>query len=186
MSSSFSLGKAPIIRLFRLSQTFIQFFCLGASCGSIYFLEAFPYWCSSPSRSGEWAPIQAYRPPFLGQHWVPVSPSHPYPDGFNRDIGGPLRGKRENQLLTSLVHSPDGCPWLVITDFGCCLADKRVGLQLPFTSWYVDRGGNGCLMAPEVSPTERVMCHQQMLLFPLIEQDLIPHDFLNTSVFYDP
>ncbi|XP_067578822.1 serine/threonine-protein kinase PINK1, mitochondrial isoform X2 [Pseudorca crassidens] len=45
----------------------------------------------------------------------------------------------------------DGCPWLVITDFGCCLADERVGLQLPFTSWYVDRGGNGCLMAPEVS-----------------------------------
>lgn len=45
----------------------------------------------------------------------------------------------------------DGCPWLVITDFGCCLADERTGLQLPFTSWYVDRGGNGCLMAPEVS-----------------------------------
>ncbi|XP_006883635.1 PREDICTED: serine/threonine-protein kinase PINK1, mitochondrial [Elephantulus edwardii] len=45
----------------------------------------------------------------------------------------------------------DGCPWLVITDFGCCLADESIGLQLPFTSWYVDRGGNGCLMAPEVS-----------------------------------
>ena len=51
----------------------------------------------------------------------------------------------------------------MITDFGCCLADERVGLQLPFTSWYVDRGGNGCLMAPEVSPSERVMCHQQSL-----------------------
>ena len=50
--------------------------------------------------------------------------------------------------------SSDGCPWLVIADFGCCLADDRVGLQLPFTSWYVDRGGNGCLMAPEVSPAE--------------------------------
>ncbi|XP_074074334.1 serine/threonine-protein kinase PINK1, mitochondrial [Macrotis lagotis] len=44
-----------------------------------------------------------------------------------------------------------GCPWLVITDFGCCLADESTGLQLPFTSWYVDRGGNSCLMAPEVS-----------------------------------
>ncbi|XP_027697273.1 serine/threonine-protein kinase PINK1, mitochondrial [Vombatus ursinus] len=44
-----------------------------------------------------------------------------------------------------------GCPWLVITDFGCCLADESIGLQLPFTSWYVDRGGNSCLMAPEVS-----------------------------------
>ncbi|XP_066493832.1 serine/threonine-protein kinase PINK1, mitochondrial [Tiliqua scincoides] len=43
-----------------------------------------------------------------------------------------------------------GCPWLVITDFGCCLADEKIGLKLPFTSWYVDRGGNSCLMAPEV------------------------------------
>nr|XP_054503791.1 serine/threonine-protein kinase PINK1, mitochondrial [Agelaius phoeniceus] len=43
-----------------------------------------------------------------------------------------------------------GCPWLVITDFGCCLADESIGLRLPFTSSYVDRGGNGCLMAPEV------------------------------------
>ncbi|NXO01975.1 PINK1 kinase, partial [Rhinopomastus cyanomelas] len=43
-----------------------------------------------------------------------------------------------------------GCPWLVITDFGCCLADETVGLRLPYTSAYVDRGGNGCLMAPEV------------------------------------
>ncbi|XP_019367109.1 PREDICTED: serine/threonine-protein kinase PINK1, mitochondrial [Gavialis gangeticus] len=43
-----------------------------------------------------------------------------------------------------------GCPWLVITDFGCCLAEENTGLRLPFTSWYVDRGGNGCLMAPEV------------------------------------
>ncbi|NXG46742.1 PINK1 kinase, partial [Psilopogon haemacephalus] len=43
-----------------------------------------------------------------------------------------------------------GCPWLVITDFGCCLADDSIGLRLPFTSAYVDRGGNGCLMAPEV------------------------------------
>uniref|UniRef100_A0A8D0HLD1 Serine/threonine-protein kinase PINK1, mitochondrial n=1 Tax=Sphenodon punctatus TaxID=8508 RepID=A0A8D0HLD1_SPHPU len=43
-----------------------------------------------------------------------------------------------------------GCPWLVIADFGCCLADEKIGLKLPFTSWYVDRGGNGCLMPPEV------------------------------------
>ncbi|XP_067329003.1 serine/threonine-protein kinase PINK1, mitochondrial [Anolis sagrei] len=45
---------------------------------------------------------------------------------------------------------PTGLPCLVISDFGCCLADKRIGLKLPFTSWYVDRGGNSCLMAPEV------------------------------------
>lgn len=59
------------------------------------------------------------------------------------------RDLKSDNILVEL--DADGCPWLVITDFGCCLADKRVGLQLPFTSWYVDRGGNGCLMAPEVS-----------------------------------
>ncbi|XP_058909279.1 serine/threonine-protein kinase PINK1, mitochondrial isoform X1 [Kogia breviceps] len=59
------------------------------------------------------------------------------------------RDLKSDNVLVEL--DADGCPWLVITDFGCCLADERVGLQLPFTSWYVDRGGNGCLMAPEVS-----------------------------------
>ncbi|XP_067826615.1 serine/threonine-protein kinase PINK1, mitochondrial [Heptranchias perlo] len=43
------------------------------------------------------------------------------------------------------------CPRLVITDFGCCLADEDLGLRLLFTSVYVDRGGNSCLMAPEIS-----------------------------------
>lgn len=74
-----------------------------------------------------------------------------------------MQGGEETRPLTSALLPTDGCPWLVITDFGCCLADERVGLQLPFTSWYVDRGGNGCLMAPEVSPAGRVMCHQQRL-----------------------
>ncbi|XP_060115315.1 serine/threonine-protein kinase PINK1, mitochondrial [Heteronotia binoei] len=55
--------------------------------------------------------------------------------------------KSDNILVE---FDPAGCPWLVITDFGCCLADDKIGLQLPFTSWYVDRGGNSCLMAPEV------------------------------------
>ncbi|XP_077168173.1 serine/threonine-protein kinase PINK1, mitochondrial [Paroedura picta] len=55
--------------------------------------------------------------------------------------------KSDNILVE---FDPAGCPWLVITDFGCCLADEKIGLKLPFTSWYVDRGGNGCLMAPEV------------------------------------
>nr|XP_035971495.1 serine/threonine-protein kinase PINK1, mitochondrial [Halichoerus grypus] len=59
------------------------------------------------------------------------------------------RDLKSDNILVEL--DADGCPWLVITDFGCCLADERTGLQLPFTSWYVDRGGNGCLMAPEVS-----------------------------------
>ncbi|XP_054857994.1 serine/threonine-protein kinase PINK1, mitochondrial [Eublepharis macularius] len=55
--------------------------------------------------------------------------------------------KSDNILIE---FDPAGCPWLVITDFGCCLADDKIGLKLPFTSWYVDRGGNSCLMAPEV------------------------------------
>ncbi|XP_058532239.1 serine/threonine-protein kinase PINK1, mitochondrial [Ochotona princeps] len=59
------------------------------------------------------------------------------------------RDLKSDNVLVEL--DADGCPWLVITDFGCCLADERVGLRLPFPSWYVDRGGNGCLMAPEVS-----------------------------------
>ncbi|KAG8142468.1 hypothetical protein E2320_006367 [Naja naja] len=50
-----------------------------------------------------------------------------------------------------LVELDSGCPGLVITDFGCCLADEKLGLKLPFPSWYVDRGGNTCLMAPEVA-----------------------------------
>ncbi|XP_078281708.1 serine/threonine-protein kinase PINK1, mitochondrial [Rhinoraja longicauda] len=44
-----------------------------------------------------------------------------------------------------------GCPRLVITDFGCCLVSRDNGLKLPFTSMEVDRGGNACLMAPEIS-----------------------------------
>lgn len=59
------------------------------------------------------------------------------------------RDLKSDNILVEL--DADGCPWLVIADFGCCLADEHIGLQLPFTSWYVDRGGNGCLMAPEVS-----------------------------------
>uniref|UniRef100_A0A8C5KWS6 Serine/threonine-protein kinase PINK1, mitochondrial n=1 Tax=Jaculus jaculus TaxID=51337 RepID=A0A8C5KWS6_JACJA len=59
------------------------------------------------------------------------------------------RDLKSDNILVDL--DSDGCPWLVISDFGCCLADENMGLQLPFTSWYVDRGGNGCLMAPEVS-----------------------------------
>ncbi|XP_032635458.1 serine/threonine-protein kinase PINK1, mitochondrial [Chelonoidis abingdonii] len=58
------------------------------------------------------------------------------------------RDLKSDNILVELDSA--GCPWLVITDFGCCLADENIGLRLPFTSWYVDRGGNGCLMAPEV------------------------------------
>ncbi|XP_004637705.1 serine/threonine-protein kinase PINK1, mitochondrial [Octodon degus] len=68
------------------------------------------------------------------------------------------RDLKSDNILVDL--DAGGCPWLVISDFGCCLADESIGLQLPFTSWYVDLGGNRSLMAPEVStacPGPRVM-----------------------------
>ena len=55
-------------------------------------------------------------------------------------------------FLLSFLLSPrvDGSPRLVISDFGCCLAQRDGSLQLPFNSVWVSRGGNACLMAPEV------------------------------------
>ncbi|XP_077074836.1 serine/threonine-protein kinase PINK1, mitochondrial [Siphateles boraxobius] len=55
--------------------------------------------------------------------------------------------KSDNVLLEC---DSTGCPRLVITDFGCCLAED-LGLKLPFNSWWINRGGNSCLMAPEVA-----------------------------------
>ncbi|TKS76596.1 Serine/threonine-protein kinase PINK1, mitochondrial [Collichthys lucidus] len=56
--------------------------------------------------------------------------------------------KSDNVLLEL---DSDGCPRLVITDFGCCLAQSDSSLQLPFNSMWVNRGGNASLMAPEVT-----------------------------------
>ncbi|XP_040910569.1 serine/threonine-protein kinase PINK1, mitochondrial [Toxotes jaculatrix] len=56
--------------------------------------------------------------------------------------------KSDNVLLE---FDSDGCPRLVITDFGCCLAQRDASLQLPFNSMWVSRGGNASLMAPEVA-----------------------------------
>ncbi|KAF4096418.1 serine/threonine-protein kinase PINK1, mitochondrial [Onychostoma macrolepis] len=55
--------------------------------------------------------------------------------------------KSDNVLLE---FDSSGCPRLVITDFGCCLAED-LGLKLPFNSRWVNRGGNACLMPPEVA-----------------------------------
>lgn len=71
------------------------------------------------------------------------------------------------KLTLNSVLFTAGCPWLVITDFGCCLADENIGLRLPFTSSYVDRGGNGCLMAPEVNPSVAVLCAAGFLFVQL-------------------
>ncbi|XP_023117217.2 serine/threonine-protein kinase PINK1, mitochondrial [Amphiprion ocellaris] len=56
--------------------------------------------------------------------------------------------KSDNVLLE---FDTDGCPHLVISDFGCCLAQSDSSLQLPFNSVWVSRGGNASLMAPEVT-----------------------------------
>lgn len=45
---------------------------------------------------------------------------------------------------------PDMPPSLVLSDFGCCIADKVNGLKIPFTSGEIDKGGNTALMAPEI------------------------------------
>nr|XP_020501650.1 LOW QUALITY PROTEIN: serine/threonine-protein kinase PINK1, mitochondrial [Labrus bergylta] len=56
--------------------------------------------------------------------------------------------KSDNVLLE---FDSDGCPRLVISDFGCCLSQSDSSLQLPFNSMWVSRGGNASLMAPEVT-----------------------------------
>ncbi|KRT78283.1 protein kinase, partial [Oryctes borbonicus] len=55
--------------------------------------------------------------------------------------------KSDNLLLDT---TEENAPILVISDFGCCLADRSHGLHLPYTSYDTDRGGNAALMAPEI------------------------------------
>ena len=59
--------------------------------------------------------------------------------------------KSDNLLIDEGGGSEEeaGCPRLVISDFGCCLAGG--GMSLPFVTWETDRGGNAALMAPEVA-----------------------------------
>ncbi|NXS64433.1 PINK1 kinase, partial [Brachypteracias leptosomus] len=59
------------------------------------------------------------------------------------------RDLKSNNILVELDSA--GCPWLVIADFGCCLADETIGLNLPFSCIDMDLGGNGSLRAPEVT-----------------------------------
>ena len=59
------------------------------------------------------------------------------------------RDLKTDNILLSLAGGHQ-YPQLVITDFGCCLADKHNKLRLSFTSLDTYRGGNSALMAPEV------------------------------------
>ncbi len=56
--------------------------------------------------------------------------------------------KSDNILVDTL--SDNHLPLIVISDFGCCLADKKNGLRLPYPSYEIDKGGNVNLMAPEI------------------------------------
>uniref|UniRef100_A0A182PAJ5 non-specific serine/threonine protein kinase n=1 Tax=Anopheles epiroticus TaxID=199890 RepID=A0A182PAJ5_9DIPT len=58
------------------------------------------------------------------------------------------RDLKSDNILIEL--RPDMPPTLVLTDFGCCIADKRHGLRIPYTSDEIDKGGNVALMAPEI------------------------------------
>ncbi|KAG8244597.1 positive regulation of cristae formation [Homalodisca vitripennis] len=62
----------------------------------------------------------------------------------NRDL------KSDNVLL-DLSEGSGSCPMLAVSDFGCCLADRTVGLSMPFRTLDTNRGGNAALMAPEVA-----------------------------------
>lgn len=55
--------------------------------------------------------------------------------------------KSDNILIEIRPNMP---PNLVLSDFGCCIADKSYGLQLPYSSGEIDKGGNTALMAPEI------------------------------------
>ncbi|XP_061393060.1 serine/threonine-protein kinase Pink1, mitochondrial isoform X2 [Musca vetustissima] len=56
--------------------------------------------------------------------------------------------KSDNILIE--LNDDDSPPILVLSDFGCCLADRIHGLQVPYTSFDIDKGGNAALMAPEI------------------------------------
>ncbi|XP_050442704.1 serine/threonine-protein kinase Pink1, mitochondrial [Adelges cooleyi] len=60
------------------------------------------------------------------------------------------RDLKTDNVLLDISEGNNVCPTLVVTDFGCCLADKDNELNLPYKTADTDRGGNISLMAPEV------------------------------------
>lgn len=59
------------------------------------------------------------------------------------------RDMKSDNILIDLNNN-DLLPILVLSDFGCCLADKNNGLCMQFPSHDIDKGGNTALMAPEI------------------------------------
>ncbi|CAL8147778.1 unnamed protein product [Orchesella dallaii] len=60
------------------------------------------------------------------------------------------RDLKTDNVLVDLSEGEES-PRIVLTDFGCCLADRSNVLKLAFRSYDTERGGNAALMAPEVS-----------------------------------
>lgn len=58
------------------------------------------------------------------------------------------RDLKSDNLLLDLSNPYS--PLLVITDFGCCLAESTTDLTVPYTTHDIDKGGNTALMAPEI------------------------------------
>uniref|UniRef100_A0A0B7A7U4 non-specific serine/threonine protein kinase n=1 Tax=Arion vulgaris TaxID=1028688 RepID=A0A0B7A7U4_9EUPU len=56
--------------------------------------------------------------------------------------------KSDNVLVD--VPEMGGVPHLEICDFGSCLAEENKSLILPFPTNEIKKGGNACLMAPEI------------------------------------
>lgn len=55
--------------------------------------------------------------------------------------------KSDNILIE---FNEESAPILVLSDFGCCIADKNHCLRIPYPSSEIDKGGNTALMAPEI------------------------------------
>ena len=60
------------------------------------------------------------------------------------------RDLKSDNILLDTSDGEENCPLLAVTDFGSCLSDKYYGLNLPYKTPDVDKGGNVALMAPEV------------------------------------
>ncbi|XP_050398916.1 serine/threonine-protein kinase Pink1, mitochondrial [Patella vulgata] len=58
------------------------------------------------------------------------------------------RDLKSNNIL---IDCTKGMPALVISDFGCCLADEEYGLKIPYITNEQSKGGNPSLMAPEIA-----------------------------------
>lgn len=58
------------------------------------------------------------------------------------------RDLKSDNILVEL--NEDEAPVLVLSDFGCCIADRRHGLTINYSSSEIDKGGNTALMAPEI------------------------------------